>query len=183
MSEDNINQDKHIQQSNIEETKAPQENEQNPSEEVVNKDREVDLIPATIQDNLEEQNNEEISIEEEPFIEDILTEEEPLVEEQIVEEDSVIEEVSPEEEIVVEKNTTKEEPVIEEEIPIEEELPKVEIVENSQNIVQEINFNNEGTHIPYYYSYGPEDKKTNNRNGRTKKLSRNVSDSQLRKFR
>ena len=49
----------------------------------------------------------------------------------------------------------------------------------------EIKFNNEGTHIPYYYTYGfnTDQKDINEDINRIKKLSRNVSNSQRRKFR
>jgi hypothetical protein len=46
-------------------------------------------------------------------------------------------------------------------------------------------FTNEGTHIPYYYSYGPNKngEDPNNNGGTVKKVLRNVNNSQRRKFR
>jgi hypothetical protein len=85
--------------------------------------------------------------------------------------------------IIIDVNEPIEEDINIVETPIEEvkeETPTEEILEKN-----EIKFNNEGTHIPYYYMYGSNNVQTdiNERSNRTKKLSRNVSNSQRRKFR
>ena len=68
---------------------------------------------------------------------------------------------------------------------IVEEINETKILENKvQEELNNIDFSNVGTHTPYYYTYGPNVSGGQNPNsGIRKKVSRNVSNSQRRKFR